>query len=99
MLAIPWSILPGKHFIPCRQLQSGQIRDAGFHAAPMFVDVGALDLDFNRADPGARGNLDPRIASKLDWIHRVRYHHEASSEVVFGDRIGNAIPSVVERDG
>ena len=96
MLAIPWSVLPGKHFFPCRQLQSGQIRGAGFHPAPMFDDLGALDLDFNRTNSGALGNLDPRIAGELDRIHRVRNYREAIAEIVLGERVGNAIPSVVE---
>jgi hypothetical protein len=99
MRPIPRSVLPGKRFFPGRQPQSGQIRVAGFHPAPMFFKVGALDLDFHRADLGARGNLDPRIAGELDGIHGVRNHRQANSEVILGERVCNSISRVVERPG
>ena len=56
-----------------------------------------LDLDFNRPDLHAVRYLDPRIASHLKRIHRVRNHRSTNSEVIIGDRVGNAIPRILER--
>jgi hypothetical protein len=50
-------------------------------------------------DPGAFGNLDPRVTGKKDWIHGVSNHSEADSEVVLRDSVGDAIASIVEGVG
>src|ERR1035438_8189232 len=90
-------IFAGEHFIPGWQLQSRQIGGARFHPAAVFGDVGALDLDFNCADPGARGNIEPRIARELNRVNRIRDDDPAKAKVVLSERVGNAVTRIVDR--
>jgi len=69
MCTIPRMIFPPNHLFPSRQLQSRNVSGSRFHAASMFVDVGARYLDFNRPDPGAARYSGPRLASQMKRIH------------------------------
>jgi len=50
MFAVPRMIFPTNRFFPSRQLQSRNVGGSRFYPVSMFVNVGALYLDFNRPD-------------------------------------------------
>jgi hypothetical protein len=63
----------------------------------MLLGVGALDLNFMRPDPNAVRYCNPSIASRLKRIDRVGNYDSPNSQIVPGDRVGDAVPHIVER--
>jgi len=63
----------------------------------MLVNARALNPNFNRRDMHALRCFYPRIATKLNWIHRVRKYRSANPEMILGDRVSDTIVGIVDK--
>ena len=62
----------------------------------MFVGIGALHFNLDGPHPGAVRYRDPSLASLVKRIHRIGNHSSAKSQVIFGDRIADAITRIID---
>ncbi len=62
----------------------------------MLFRVGTHHLDFNRAYLCPARHAHPSIAGEPKWIDRIRDHGLTETEILFGERITDTIPSVVK---
>src|SRR3984957_7757588 len=59
VLAIPWVVLARNKIFPSSQPKPGDIRGSSLSPALVFVNVGALDLNFNGPAPCVVCHFDP----------------------------------------
>src|SRR5580658_735065 len=95
MLAIPRLILAGENFFP-RYAQSGNVGWTCFQAFTMQLRTRTRNFDFKPTYSGQIRDLSPSVASHSKWIDGICNHSSAEEKIVFGDRVGNAIPRFIQ---
>ena len=95
MLAVPWVILAGNNLFPGRRFQTGDVDDSLLHPTPMLFAVEAPNLHLYEGDSHGIRYRDPGIPSQLNRIDRIRHYGSTNSEIVLRDRVGNAIPGII----
>jgi hypothetical protein len=96
MVAIPRAIVAPGDLVPGWQTVSCDVTRSRLRAAAVLARIGAHDLDLEAADMGAIGDRAPRGARERPRIHGVGDDGAAETQVVLGDRVGDAIPRVVD---
>jgi hypothetical protein len=97
VLTFPRFVFTRDNFFPAWQAESTNVYRSCFHTLTMELRVRADHLNFNGACMSPMGNVDPGIATQLNWIHRIRDHSSTQAKVVLRDRIGDTISLVVYR--
>src|SRR5208282_376934 len=95
MLAVPRLILAGENFFP-RYPQSENVGWTCFQALTMQLRTRTGNFDFIPAYSGQTRDLSPSVASHSKWIDGICNHSSTEEKIVFGDRVGNAIPRFIK---
>jgi hypothetical protein len=94
-LAVPRLILAGENFFP-RYTQSNNVGWTCFQALTMQLRTRTRNFDFKPTHSGQARDLSPSVASHSKWIDGICNHSSTEEKIVFGDRVGNAIPRFIK---
>src|ERR1700691_1393713 len=95
MLAVPRLILAGENFFP-RYAQSDNVGWTCFQALTMQLRTRTRNFDFKLTHSGQTRDPSPSVASHSKWIGGICNHSSTEEKIVFGDRVGQAIPRFIK---